>query len=51
MRIGRQVEAREDQLDALLEPPAVALLELVLQPAEPLERRGVASSATSTAAW
>ena len=41
-------------LDALLEPPAVALLELVLQLAQPLERvaaLSAASSATSTAAW
>ena len=37
--VGRQIEARHDQLHLLFEPPAVALLELVLQPAEPLERR------------
>ena len=40
--VGRQLEARQHQLDALLEAPAVALLELVLQRAEPLERAWVA---------
>ena len=40
--IGRQRQPRHDhRLDSLLEPPAVALLELVLQLAEPLERRPV----------
>ena len=43
---------REHQLDALLDAPAVALLELVLQPAERLEQRRRAASATrATAAW
>ena len=37
--VGRQIEARHDELDLLFQPPAVALLELVLEPAEPLERR------------
>ena len=36
-RVGRQIEARQHQLDALLDAPAVALFELVLQPAELLE--------------
>ncbi len=34
-------EPRDDELDFLLEPPAVALLELVLQVAQPRERAGV----------
>ena len=42
----------EHLLDALLEPPAVALLEFVLQAAELLEPLPASSSsATSTAAW
>ena len=48
--IRRQRQPRHDHLDFLLEPPAVALLELVLQLAEPLERRSRVS-ATATAAW
>ncbi len=40
--VGRQRQAGEHQLDALLEAPAVALFQLVLQPAHPLERRLVA---------
>ena len=35
--IGRQPQPIEHDLDLLLEAPAVALLELVLQGAEPLE--------------
>ena len=51
----RQRQARDHHLDLLLEPPAVALLELVLQPPQRLERACVAScetlvSATATAA-
>ena len=38
--VARQAEAIEDHLDALLDPPAVPLVELVLQPAEALEGRG-----------
>ena len=38
--VGRQIEARDDELHLLFQPPAVALLELVLEPAEPLECRG-----------
>ena len=40
--VGGQPQPRQHQLDALLEPPAVALLELVLQSAHLLERRRVA---------
>ena len=40
--IGGEVEPRQHQLDALLEAPAVALLELVLQSPEPLEPRRAA---------
>ena len=49
--VGRQVEPRQHQLDALLEAPAVALFELVLQLAEPDQRAGEWSCSTSTAAW
>ena len=38
--VARQAEAIEHHLDALLDPPAVPLVELVLQPAEALEGRG-----------
>ena len=35
--IGRQRQPRHDGLDTLLEPPSIALLELVLEVAQPLE--------------
>ena len=38
--VARQAEAIEHHLDALLHPPAVPFVELVLQPAEALEGRG-----------
>jgi hypothetical protein len=38
-RIGWQRQPVQDQLDPLLELPAAALLQLVLQPPEPLEQR------------
>jgi len=40
--VGRQPQPGQHQLDPLLDAPAVALFELVLQPAHPLERTGVA---------
>jgi len=36
--VGRQAEAGQHQLDALLQSPAITLLQLVLQGAEPVER-------------
>ena len=38
-RVGREAEAREHQLHALLDAPAVLLLQLVLKPAEPFQPR------------
>ena len=35
--VWREIEVRQHELDALFQPPAVALLELVLQDAQPLE--------------
>ena len=50
--VGGQAELREHQLDALLDAPPVLLVELVLQPAERLERAPASHrSATSTAVW
>ena len=37
--IGRQVEARQDEFDALFEPPAVNVLELLLKNTQLLQRR------------
>ena len=37
--VGRQAQPGEDQFDPLLEPPAVTLLQFVLEPPEALERR------------
>jgi hypothetical protein len=36
--VARQAQAIEDHLDALLDPPAIALVELVLQAAEAFQR-------------
>ena len=49
--VGGQAQPGEHQLDPLLEAPAVALFQFVLQPPEALERGAVADSATDTAAW
>ena len=38
-RFGGKVQPREHQLDALLDRPAVLLFQIVLQPAEPVQRR------------
>ncbi len=39
-RVRRELQVREHRLDTLLEPPAILLLELVLQTAQGFERRG-----------
>ncbi len=40
-RVGRQLQARHDHLDALFQPPTVQFLELVLQAAHLVERAGL----------
>ena len=49
--IRGEVEPGEHELDTLLEPPAVAVLELMLQAPEPLERTSPPSAARLAAAW